>query len=167
MNWCNVSISRTMELSLSLQGRKFTHTPKFLGTAEAYSVCHIGPIFQISLIYAFIGCSYFIVRDMKDLSYLLYPRGPFEATTSFSDLAIPPPVWPDLGSAPEAASADHDFLALLKALFCCWCCAGPPPPTWAPDWSTWEERKKKSSNQSINLMNLAFWQINRYIYPLG
>ena len=56
---------------------------------------------------------------MKHLSYLLYPRGPFEATTSFSDLAMPPPVWPDLGSAPEAASADHDFLALLKALFCC------------------------------------------------
>ena len=24
--------------------------------AEAYFVCHIGPIFQISLIYAFIGC---------------------------------------------------------------------------------------------------------------
>ena len=30
--------------------------PKFLGTAAAYFVCHIGPIFQISLIYAFIGC---------------------------------------------------------------------------------------------------------------
>ena len=29
---------------------------KFLGTAEAYFVCHIGPIFQISLICAFIGC---------------------------------------------------------------------------------------------------------------
>ena len=40
----------------SLQGRKFTPTPKFLGTAEKYFVCHIGPIFQISLIYAFIGC---------------------------------------------------------------------------------------------------------------
>ena len=24
--------------------------PKFLGTAEAYFVCHIGPIFRISLI---------------------------------------------------------------------------------------------------------------------
>ena len=40
----------------SLHGRKFTPTPKFLGTAEAYFVCHIGPNFQISLIYAFIGC---------------------------------------------------------------------------------------------------------------
>ena len=40
----------------SLHGRKFTPTPKFLGTAEAYFVCHIGPIFQIYLIYAFIGC---------------------------------------------------------------------------------------------------------------
>ena len=35
---------------------KFTPTPKFLGTAEAYFVCHIGPNFQISLIYVFIGC---------------------------------------------------------------------------------------------------------------
>ena len=31
----------------SLHGRKFTPTPKSLGTAEAYFVCHIGPIFQI------------------------------------------------------------------------------------------------------------------------
>ena len=30
--------------------------PKFLGTPEADFVCHIGPIFQISLVYAFIGC---------------------------------------------------------------------------------------------------------------
>jgi hypothetical protein len=29
---------------------------QFLGTAKAYFVCHIGPIFQISLIFAFIGC---------------------------------------------------------------------------------------------------------------
>ena len=35
---------------------KFTPTTKFLGTAKAYFVCHIGPNFQISLIYAFIGC---------------------------------------------------------------------------------------------------------------
>ena len=40
----------------SLHGRKFTPTPKFLGTAKAYFVCHFGPIFQISLIYAHIGC---------------------------------------------------------------------------------------------------------------
>ena len=40
----------------SLHGRKFTPTPKFLSTAKAYFVCHIGPIFLISLIYAFIGC---------------------------------------------------------------------------------------------------------------
>ena len=40
----------------SLHGRKFTPTPKFLGTAKAYFVCQIGPVFQISLIYAFIGC---------------------------------------------------------------------------------------------------------------
>ena len=39
----------------SLHGRKFNPNPKFLGMAEGYFVCHIGPIFQISLIYAFIG----------------------------------------------------------------------------------------------------------------
>ena len=38
--------------SASLHGRKSTPTPKLLGTAEAYFVCHIGPNFQIS----FIGC---------------------------------------------------------------------------------------------------------------
>ena len=40
----------------SLHGQKFTPTPKFLGMVAAYFVCHIGPFFQISLIYAFIGC---------------------------------------------------------------------------------------------------------------
>ena len=39
-----------------LHGRKFNPTPKFLDLADAYFVCHIGPIFPISLIYAFIGC---------------------------------------------------------------------------------------------------------------
>ena len=39
----------------SLHGRKFNPNPKFLGMSEAYFVCHIGPIFQISLIYVFIG----------------------------------------------------------------------------------------------------------------
>ena len=40
----------------SLHGKKSFPTPKFLGMAEACFVCHIGPNFQISLIYAFIGC---------------------------------------------------------------------------------------------------------------
>ena len=40
----------------SLHGRKFNPNPKFLGTEKAYFVCHIGPIFHISLSYAFIGC---------------------------------------------------------------------------------------------------------------
>ena len=39
----------------SLQSRKFTPTPKCLGTAEAYFVGHIGLIFQISLIHASLG----------------------------------------------------------------------------------------------------------------
>ena len=44
---------RPLKKSPSLYGRKPIPNPKFLGTAEAYFVC---PKFQISLIYAFIGC---------------------------------------------------------------------------------------------------------------
>ena len=47
---------RPVMKSPSLHGQKSNSNPKFLGTAEAYFVCHIGPKFQISLIYAFIGC---------------------------------------------------------------------------------------------------------------
>jgi hypothetical protein len=36
--------------------KKFNPIPQFLGAAEAYFVGHIGPIFQIPLIYVFIGC---------------------------------------------------------------------------------------------------------------
>ena len=42
--------------SPSLHGRKSNPNSKFLGMAEANFVCHIGPNFQISLIYAFTGC---------------------------------------------------------------------------------------------------------------
>ena len=41
--------------SPSLHSQKFTPTPKFIGTSEAYFVWHIGPNFQISLIYSLIG----------------------------------------------------------------------------------------------------------------
>ena len=47
------------DVNSSLQvskNRKFNPKPNFLSTAEAYFVCNICPIFQISLIYAFIGC---------------------------------------------------------------------------------------------------------------
>jgi hypothetical protein len=40
----------------SLQSQKSNPNPKFIGMAEAYFVCHIGIEFQISFIYAFIGC---------------------------------------------------------------------------------------------------------------
>ena len=40
----------------ALHGGKSNPNPKFLCTAEAYLVCHISTSFQISLIYAFIGC---------------------------------------------------------------------------------------------------------------
>ena len=39
---------RPVRKSPSLHGQKSTPTSKFLGTAEAYFVCHIGPNFQIS-----------------------------------------------------------------------------------------------------------------------
>ena len=47
---------RPVRKSPSLHGQKSNPNPKFLGTAEAYFACHIGPKFHISLIYAFIGC---------------------------------------------------------------------------------------------------------------
>ena len=46
----------------SLHGQIFNPNPKSLGTTEAYFVCHISPIFQISLICAFIGCPYSVDR---------------------------------------------------------------------------------------------------------
>ena len=46
---------RPMRKPPSLHGRKSTPTPTFLDIAEPYCVCQIGPNFQISLIYAFIG----------------------------------------------------------------------------------------------------------------
>ena len=42
--------------SLHCTAEKLTPTQEFLGTAEACFVCHIGPFFRISLIYAFNGC---------------------------------------------------------------------------------------------------------------
>ena len=39
----------------SLHRQKYPPTPKFLGMAKAYFVCHIGPTFQISLIYPSLG----------------------------------------------------------------------------------------------------------------
>ena len=47
---------RRVRKSPSLHGQKSTPNPKFLDMAEAYFVFHIGLDFQISLIYAFIGC---------------------------------------------------------------------------------------------------------------
>ena len=44
----------TLRKKPSLHSQKFN--PKFLGTAEAYFVCHIGPYFHISLTYVFIVC---------------------------------------------------------------------------------------------------------------
>ena len=51
----SMDYDRPLKKLNSLHGRKSTPIPKFLGTSEAYFVCHIGPNFQISLIYASIG----------------------------------------------------------------------------------------------------------------
>ena len=50
-----------VDKSPSLHGQKSTPTPKILYTAKAYFVCHIGPNFQFSLIYAFIGFPYSVI----------------------------------------------------------------------------------------------------------
>ena len=49
----------------SLHGRKFNPNPKFLAMAAAYFVCHIGPIFQISQIYTFIGCPQSVSKQLN------------------------------------------------------------------------------------------------------
>ena len=48
--------------------------PKFLGTAKAYFVCHIGQNFQISLIYAFIECK---VHGVAELLTSLHHQNTF------------------------------------------------------------------------------------------
>ena len=53
---CYCSRTTDTQTGNSLYSRKFNPNPKFLGTAKAYFVCHSGPKFQITLIYAFIGC---------------------------------------------------------------------------------------------------------------
>ena len=54
--------------SPSLHGRKSNLNPKFVGTTEAYFVSHIGPKFQISLIYAFIGCPQSVLGSQSSSS---------------------------------------------------------------------------------------------------
>ena len=61
---------RPVDKSLSLHGQKSTPTPKIMYTAKAYFVCHIGPNFQFSLIYVFIGCPWCVhLTDMGTLVF--------------------------------------------------------------------------------------------------
>ena len=46
MQWGHGLRTPREEIAFTLHGRKFNPSPKFLGTAEAYFVCHIGPIFR-------------------------------------------------------------------------------------------------------------------------
>ena len=59
----NTDYGRPVRKSPSLHGQKSNPNPKFLGTDKAYFVCHIGPNFQISLIYVFI-CQVSVVRAL-------------------------------------------------------------------------------------------------------
>ena len=52
MKWLSNNNSSTFKYQVT---KVYSHS-QILGTAEAYFVCHSGPKFQISLIYAFIGC---------------------------------------------------------------------------------------------------------------
>ena len=52
---------RPVRKSPSLHGQKSNPNSKFLSTAKAYFVCLIGPKFQISLMFAFIGCPWNIL----------------------------------------------------------------------------------------------------------
>ena len=65
----------------SLHGRKFNPNPKFLGMAEAYFVCHIGPIFQIDLIYAFIGCPQSVHQIYSPIFFTNYSYTFFSSST--------------------------------------------------------------------------------------
>ena len=68
----------------SLYGRKSSPTPKFLGTAEAYFVCHIGPNFHISLIYAFIGCPLSVPKNIQSQN----SKTTFKQNLTFTFLAV-------------------------------------------------------------------------------
>ena len=59
---------RPVRKSPSLHGQKSTPNPKFLGTAEAYFVGHIGQNFHISLIYTFMGCPMSVVIPLSMLN---------------------------------------------------------------------------------------------------
>ena len=56
MMYATTDYGRPVRKLPSLHDQKSTHPPKFFGTAGAYFVCHIGQNFQISFMYAFIGC---------------------------------------------------------------------------------------------------------------
>ena len=72
MSGCTLMLTtdygRPVRKSPSLHGRKSNLNPKFVGTTEAYFVSHIGPKFQISLIYAFIGCPQSVLGSQSSSS---------------------------------------------------------------------------------------------------
>ena len=70
----------------SLHGRKFNPNPKFLSMAAACFVCHIGPIFQISLIYAFIGCPQSVVIPIPTRGGADYVHHITASTPGFENL---------------------------------------------------------------------------------
>ena len=100
----------------SLHGRKFNPNPKFLGTAEAYFVCHIGPIFQISLIYAFIWCPQSVVSALVNVHLwtILLCQVPIGQKQSILTKQL---VYPTRNHSKQQAC--HDNLQLRHLLFSC------------------------------------------------
>ena len=92
------SHKRPVRKSPLLHGRKSTPTPKCLGMTEAYFFCQISPKFQISLIYAFIGCPQSVDRCIviSSSSKLLPLQILIHVTIVqlFKHLFVPFPVFP-------------------------------------------------------------------------
>ena len=73
MTLLTMDYGRLVRKSPSLHGQKSSPTPKFLGTAEAYFVCYIGPNFQISLNYAYIAMHWVsVVRGTTQIGSTMY-----------------------------------------------------------------------------------------------
>ena len=91
MHWYNVT-TRTTDAqrrnSLHCIAENSIPIPNLLGMAEAYFVCHIGPIFQMSLIW---------LKDIStpDISTMSFPTPDFStmnfSTPDFSTLDFPTP----------------------------------------------------------------------------
>ena len=113
---------RPVRKSPSLYGRKSTPNPKFIGTAEAYLVCHIGLKFQISLIYAFNGCplSVLLTHSHKK-SDSITRKKLIDSWVTCRRQASSALCYTAVLFTPGRALMWHEYrLASRKAVICCW-----------------------------------------------